>query len=279
MSKAIDIIGNRFGYLTVISLHIADKRKWLCRCDCGIEKLFFGSNLRCGNTKSCGCYSIEMAIETNTKHGGCGAKGQPNKNEYTSWLKMKERCLDKNNISYPNYGGRGIAFCERWMDFSLFLQDMGNKPNKSHTLDRFPDVNGNYEPNNCRWATKKEQSLGKRNNNWIEYNGLRMVYADWERYLGIGRGKLYRYFKQGKTFEEIYDWCMPRIGQKRVARNWVIRQGKNHCNSKKVLCVTTNQIFDSATQAAKNYGCSQGEVSTVCNGKRTHTHGLVFKFI
>lgn len=143
--------GERFGYLETIKLWKI-KYTWICRCDCGNTKIISQGNLRAGTTRSCGrqCKKKEiLRIRYFT--------------EYQCWQNLKGRCLNKNVKNYPSYGGRGIKVCERWMNsFKNFLDDMGSKPSKSHSIDRVNN-DGNYEPNNCRWATSKEQAGNKRN--------------------------------------------------------------------------------------------------------------------
>lgn len=98
--------------------------------------------------------------------------------EYRVWIDMRRRCRDPKLRNYPNYGGRGIAVCDRWQTFENFYADMGPRPSKRHSIDRHPDNDGNYEPGNCRWATREEQRNNMRNNRWVEYRGRRMSLRD-----------------------------------------------------------------------------------------------------
>lgn len=134
-----------------------------CRCECGIEKEVNIKNLKSGISTSCGCRRSKQLSERNYKHGLRFSK------EWRSWQAMKNRCYNTNFVGYDNYGGRGITVCNQWLhDFQTFLNDVGQaQPNE--TLDRV-DVNGNYEPSNVRWATRKQQAQNKRNNNKI--NGV-----------------------------------------------------------------------------------------------------------
>ncbi len=113
---------------------------------------------------------------------------------------MKARCLNSKLKNYHLYGGRGITVCNRWRDsFQNFLDDMGIRPSPKHSLDRFPDMNGNYEPGNCRWATKAEQAHNMRSNKWLECSGKIMIVADWCKELHCAPITLRRHLKKHGT--------------------------------------------------------------------------------
>lgn len=157
MGRLIDETGKKYGRLTVIRRATLGKNyKLLCLCECGKETEVSVPSLRSGYTKSCGCLKKETATINSTKHGGHGST------EYRTWQAMIRRCTDKNHKNYTDYGGRGIAVCNRWLEgYSNFLEDMGIRPTKDHSIERI-DNNGNYEKDNCKWETKINQGRNRR---------------------------------------------------------------------------------------------------------------------
>lgn len=168
---ATDITGQHFGRYKVIARAGSNKRKkaiWLCRCDCGNERIVLGLSLRVGQTKSCGCQKSELVSARSTlcwvKHGHC--KRGNRSSEFNAWGGMQERCYNPNCLTWKHYGGRGITVCDRWhrdnpKGFINFLSDMGRKPATELSIDRINN-DGNYEPTNCRWATRKQQRANQR---------------------------------------------------------------------------------------------------------------------
>lgn len=131
---------------------------WQCRCDCGVEKVIRGYHLRNGHSRSCGCLQKEITRRRAT-HGHC--KNRTETAEYRAWCSMRDRCYRPTQSSFKNYGARGIKVCDRWSSYEHFFADMGSKPSPKYSLDRINN-DGDYEPSNCRWATRSVQSANQR---------------------------------------------------------------------------------------------------------------------
>ena len=172
-----DLTGKVFGRLTVIAF--AGKQRWHVRCECGTECVRSRGDLTSGDTKSCGCLRKEVTSQTKGKHHKCKTR------EYGIWSKMIGRCENPKDHKFPVYGGRGISVCNRWREsFEAFSEDMGPRPSPRHSIDRI-DVNGNYEPGNCRWATPREQSRNTRTNRPLTFNGETRLTVEWAELLGV----------------------------------------------------------------------------------------------
>ena len=150
-----------FNRLTVGDPVGRDKHRkvlWECTCICGNKLVVQGASLKSGNTQSCGCHHHDIV----TTHGQSASAG--NTRTYRLWAGIRQRCLNPANPDWDNYGGRGITVCEQWASFECFLEDMGECPSTAHSIDRWPDLNGNYGPGNTRWATRSEQCRNTRGN-------------------------------------------------------------------------------------------------------------------
>lgn len=177
--------GDRFSRLTVLREAETQKkhRRFECLCECGMVTVTPLSNLRNGTAKSCGCWQKQVVSQASRKHGAYLTR------EYGIWESMLARCYNKNNSNWKFYGGRGITVCAQWReDFTRFLADVGKSPTCQHTIDRYPDQNGNYEPGNVRWATMKEQSRNTRRNQWAMHNGERRLVIEVCEEIGLHPG-------------------------------------------------------------------------------------------
>jgi hypothetical protein len=178
-----DLTGKTFGQLTVLqcdSVPGAKTTRWKCICSCGNIKSVSAGELKSGGTKSCGCRKLLLA----TKHGLYKTA------EYAIWHTMKARCLNPKDQGYKGYGGRGIGIHEPWVnDFMAFYNYVGPRPTPLHSIDRINN-NGNYEPGNVRWATRKEQSRNKSHTRLITFDGETMCLTDWAQRLGMAQGTL-----------------------------------------------------------------------------------------
>jgi hypothetical protein len=176
---AVNVVGEKFGDWEIIEELPSDKygnRKVTARCKCGVEHHRFLNAIRSGTSRRCRkCTYYERGGVSTGKHNLSHVP------EYKVWCSMRERCYDKNNIGYENYGGRGIKVCDVWLGedgFSNFIKDMGFRPSKTHQIDRI-NSNGNYTPSNCRWATQKEQARNRRSNKFLTIKGETKTLAEW----------------------------------------------------------------------------------------------------
>ncbi len=202
MGKFIDLSGRRFGRLVVIEKLGPDKHgdiKWACKCDCGNETVVLGGNLRRNHTTSCGCVYKEV-IST---HGGSNTR------LYHIWTLMKRRCYSPTDNRYERYGGWGITVCKEWRDSFAHFRNwaMENGYQEKLTIDR-KDGNGNYTPENCRWATPKEQQNNLSTNRLITYQGETLTIPQWAEKIGVHTGTL----------------------RTRLRRNWSIERALNRKN-------------------------------------------------
>lgn len=182
--KRIDLTGQCFGRLTAIEPADNDLRgqsRWRCRCDCGSEAIVYTYNLRNGNTKSCGCLNRENLLFGNVHrtHGECNTR------LYRIWSNMIDRCCKKHKDRHPHYAGRGISVCEEWLKYTNFRDwALENGYRDDLSIDR-KNVDGNYEPGNCRRATTFEQANNKRSNTFLTHDGRTMTVSQWADMTGI----------------------------------------------------------------------------------------------
>lgn len=165
---------DKFGKWSVLD-RPQDALKWRCRCDCGVEKLVNKYNLLAGKSTSCGCDRALRAVALGKKNARHGMDGTPT---YRSWVEMRRRCRAINRREFPDYRGRGISVYSEWdVSFEAFYRDVGERPSLAHSIDRYPDNDGDYAPGNVRWATMKEQSNNRRSNRLVEVAGVIMTIA------------------------------------------------------------------------------------------------------
>lgn len=191
MRKSI-LDGKTFGYLTVIGEGNAAspspsgkrERTVLVRCLCNTIKTVNANNLARGAIKSCGCMRAALVSENRAQHGQARAGNRSP--EFEAWSSLIARCTNPNKRNYHRYGGRGITVCERWSSsFENFYNDMGPRPSPDHSIDRFPNNDGNYEPGNCRWATREENARNKSNLHLLTHAGRTLCTAEWTEITGI----------------------------------------------------------------------------------------------
>jgi len=172
------------------------KQLWFLQCDCGKTTTAVASQVRSGKTKSCGCLKVQRQAQGNLKHGG---RYHP---LYATWCNMKARCDNPNSASYKNYGGRGITYCARWLNFSAFLADVGEKPYPEASLDRI-DNNGNYEPGNVRWACRSTQRRNSRGKLIpVTIDGETRLLNEWCLAYNIVAASVYQRVEKGMSLED-----------------------------------------------------------------------------
>lgn len=212
-----NLLGMRFGKLTVVSFDGADNYRtmWHCKCDCGNEVTVYGKYLTNGDTKSCGCLVSEVLKERNTKHGLSHQSRL-----YTIWKGMRERCNNKNSSEYANYGGRGIIVCPEWDDYEKFFQwamDNGfdeSLPRRECSIDRINN-DGNYSPDNCRWVSASQQARNTRRNRLLTYDGETKSAVEWGEAFGINpRYIINRIDRYGWSVEDAITTPVLPIGAK-----------------------------------------------------------------
>lgn len=196
-----DYAGTRFGKWSVLARASAPDGQhgfafWFCRCDCGTERVVVGYALRRGKSLSCGCDVAERISAAMAEHGMTDSP------EWETWSSMRRRCYDPSMASYDNYGGRGIRVCDRWLDsFENFYADMGTRPSDKHSIDRINN-DGNYEPDNCRWATWTEQANNRRSTVRLPFRGRTLSTTEWAEVIGIHSSTILARLRDDWSIEE-----------------------------------------------------------------------------
>lgn len=208
-------VGSVFGRLTVLGVgaerigkHGRPNATSECLCECGKRKDVRNASLKSGITLSCGCLHVDVRKASATH--GHNRRGDQRTSEYNSWACMISRVTNPKNPRWQHYGGRGITVCERWRDFANFIADMGEKPEPKfdHSIER-DDVNGNYEPGNCRWATNEEQQMNRANCRWMTFYGKTMILKQWAEISQVS-AKLISYRLSRGWSEKRAVWTPPR---------------------------------------------------------------------
>ena len=215
MRQPKDITGQKFGRLTAIKmLEYSDKCHsyyWEFKCDCGKIVAINKNSVTSGHTLSCGCFRREKTSLSHKKHG------LENTRLYSIWIGIKQRCQNIKNPRYHKYGGRGIAICNEWLDdfMNFYSWAMDNGYNDSLTIDRI-DVNGNYEPSNCRWATIHTQAKNKTSNRLITYKNVTKCLTDWAKELKINRTTLFARIYSGWEIAKAFEKPVRTIKERKI---------------------------------------------------------------
>lgn len=215
------LIGKKFNRVTVLSFDSKTKNYltvWNCVCECGKFFKTRAVRLKGGTCRSCGCLAREISSKVHKTHGESVGENRSGTVEYICWRGIIQRTSDPNFKWWHRYGGRGIKVCDRWKKFSNFLDDMGRKPSNKLSIERINN-DGDYCPENCKWATIFEQSRNKRSNRIYELNGVKMNIVDWGKMSGISYQVLSaRINKQGLSFKEAMKKPLYKHTKKRIKK-------------------------------------------------------------
>lgn len=227
MSEKINMLRKRYASITAIKPAgrcSSGDRKWLFECDCGSRFKANGYYARTSKITTCPTCAAERTRLASVKHG---LSDTP---EFSTWTDIKTRCYNTNIKAFKDYGGRGIRVCDRWLSsFDDFLVDMGKRPSKNHSIDRINN-DGNYEPGNCRWATRKEQAVNKRNTVVVEIDGVIKNLQEWSREYDITPSTIYLRIRAGVTGTALLasskrDGCVEYGGITDTYAGWSKRTG------------------------------------------------------
>lgn len=244
--RGYNLVGQKFNLLTVIA-ELPEKKKrnrqWLCQCDCGNTTVARSTVLINGYKRSCGCLKL---VSRNYTHK------QSKTRLYHTWQGIKKRCYNKNDASYPDYGGRGITMYDKWLkDFSCFAEwANSNGYTDELTIERI-DVNGNYEPNNCKWITKSEQNANTRKTAYITYQGVTKPLRVFCKEYNIKRDSIYSRMRGGKTCDEAFRDVVEHAPRKKC---------KNSGQYKSTIDVTIDGITKSLPDWCREYSAPYGLV-------------------
>lgn len=201
--------GQQFERLRVQSIERVGRYRYaLCECSCGGSKKVRVDHLRTGKIRSCGCLQSETSRTRLLERGPFIRHGLSKSRAYSTWLSMKQRCLNPNNPAFKDYGGRGITICDRWLDFETFVGDMGQPPN-GHTIERLNNSRG-YEPGNCVWADRETQQNNRRPNKRITWRGETRTVSQWSRKLGLHRNTIDQRLANGWPLDKVFSSEMHR---------------------------------------------------------------------
>jgi hypothetical protein len=211
MTLVADIARRRFGRLRPLRLvgsTVSRHALWECKCRCGNLTVVTRPNLISGATQSCGCLAQEKRKAVNTTHGETvGCSRSP---EYGIWSGIVKRCENNNTKSWHRYGGRGVRICRRWRkSFPAFLKDMGRRPSPAHSIDRFPNPDGDYRPGNCRWATSIQQGRNRSGQRMYEFRGHTGVASELAEIFGLKASVVQERLREGKSIGEALT-CPPK---------------------------------------------------------------------
>lgn len=269
MSRALDITGQRYGRL--VAIERAENRvsesgkvraRWLCKCDCGREKIVLLDDLRGGHTNSCGCLGDESRRNSSKTHGMTGTR------IYVEWLSMKARCYNKETKSYSRYGGRGVTICKEWLDdfMNFYNWAMANGYRDDLTIER-KDVNGDYCPENCCWITQKEQAKNRRATlRTKDKNGNEVYAMDVAKENGIKMSVVVARKAKG--------WDLDK------ALNTPLIQQTLKRKVSQISLETGNVIaeYKSIGEASRETGVGRSEISRCCSGERKKAGGYIWRY-